>query len=153
MARPGPPTVRIKYPHLLPGDAELWTSFLEKRPDFIADVEYDVHLGPGIVVPPDTPEKYRALGKQLTQYRVDVVAKGPLEIYVIEIKPAAGITAFGQALAYAYLYDLEFKPVVPVVPVILTNQLKPGMMPLYQSNHIDLWLMTPAGPIFPFHTH
>ena len=103
-----------KYPHMLPVEAELWDKFLRERtPEFIK-LEYDVHVG-DVPPPPETlPDYLKGMFQSVYSKRIDVVAHDPDKIYVIEVKPRAGMTALGQVLAYKFLYERDFKPIVPV---------------------------------------
>lgn len=136
------------YPHFQPEHRQLWELFLDSpHPDLI-DVEYDVPVGPTTFPVTDVDPETRRLAEALTRRRIDALVRGPQSIYVIEIKPRAGLEAFGQALGYSWLYAREFHPPELVIPVVLTDVAVPGIPELLRAHGVALWLVdrSPSSP-------
>ena len=112
----------LKYPHLMPEDVKIWNKFISGNPEFFKEVEYDVKVGEGREYPeaPEGPIKEDM--KYLSKKRIDVVGFTNDEIYVIELKPKAGMKAIGQALSLAELYR-DIAPIDKVVfPTVITDE-------------------------------
>lgn len=62
---PSPPKIsgklRRMYPHLLPDEAEVWTRFLVREPEYFSLVQYDVHIGKGAEPDLSWPESIRQM--------------------------------------------------------------------------------------------
>ena len=97
-----------QFPHMMPGDIEIWEAFLKQYTYEFYDFRYDVHVGKGYVLTPDAPDWAKKHARIVTQKRIDVVARKGGLLYVIEVKPDAGLAAFGQAQAYRYLLQAEW---------------------------------------------
>jgi len=87
--------------HMLPEDRDIWARYLSHFEDQFDRYEYDVLVGPKLDVPStDLPPRIRMLAERVFALRVDVVAKRGEEVWVIEVKPNAGLSALGQVIAY-----------------------------------------------------
>ena len=64
---------RYKYPHLLGQDKIIWDNFITKFPDIFDTVDYDVHVGTGIVAQGEPNVAIVDQWKQLTKKRIDVI--------------------------------------------------------------------------------
>lgn len=96
--------LRRKYPHLLPDEAETWTRFLVAYPDYFELVEYDVHVGKGAVPDPSWSAETIRMAAAITRKRIDVVGWRLGEVWLIDVKDRAGISAVGCMLAYESLW-------------------------------------------------
>ena len=96
-----------KYPHLLPREVALWKIFLANHLDDYEYYEYDVHVGQGVEIDPDTETMIKDLALALTRKRIDVIGHKKKSITIFEIKPDAGLSAIGQLVAYALLLKKE----------------------------------------------
>lgn len=112
----------LKYPHLRPEDVRIWDEFIDSNPKFFEEVEYDVKVGQGREYPeaPEGPIKEDLI--YLSKKRIDVVGFKDSEIWVIELKPKAGMSAIGQALSLAELYRDETPPDKVVLPTVITDE-------------------------------
>lgn len=114
----------IDYPHLSYSESLIWSEFIQHNPKAFDLVSYDVTVG----VTPEMPRgpataNDRRMIRQSYSKRVDVVAIKARQIYVIEIKPRAGYTAFGQALIYTACFNTTYSPNPQAIPSILTEHL------------------------------
>ena len=111
-----------KYPHLGPHDVKVWEHFLKLFPDYFASVDYDVWVGEGAKQPEEIEQnEYTKNFEDLTKFRIDVVgyAKDGT-IYCIELRPHAGLSAFGSTLGCTKLLAKMY-PNTPVLPMIITD--------------------------------
>lgn len=136
-----PYRLQRRYNHMKPVDVEIWEAFLRAYPNAYESVIYDQPVGTGSPIPEGTPDNIALDMKMLTQWKIDVVGFIDDEVHVIEIKPDAGLSALGQVLGYAYLFRKEHPEHSKVVPVILTNQIRPDMPELTKAQGVRL--MTP----------
>lgn len=114
-----------KYPHLLPADVLLWERFLDQYPDYFESVEYDVHVGGAVDHSPWWSDKFRIEASWLASKRIDVVGHRKGEIWIVELKPEAGLSAIGQLIGYELLYQKRYSPTWPLVKCLVTNLLTP----------------------------
>lgn len=114
-----------KYPHLLPADVDLWERFMAQHADFFESVEYDVHVGGAIDVKPWWSDKDIRSFSHLAAKRIDVVGHKGNQIWIVEVKPEAGLSALGQLISYQLLYKKRFGPTVPLVLCLVTDFLTP----------------------------
>uniref|UniRef100_A0A6H2A1H4 PD-(D/E)XK nuclease superfamily protein n=1 Tax=viral metagenome TaxID=1070528 RepID=A0A6H2A1H4_9ZZZZ len=128
-----------KYPHMLPVEAELWDRLLKiRRPPFIK-LEYDVHVGELVEEPPGLPDYLKGMLQAVYRKRIDVVAYDSDCIYVVEVKPRAGLSAIGQVMAYKLLYQDEFKPMLPVEMRIVCERIATDIPRLAAELNIGIW--------------
>ncbi len=112
----------LKYPHLRPKDVKIWNKFIDDNPDFFKEVEYDVKVGAGREYPEAEEGPIKEDLIYLSKKRIDVVGFTNDEIYIIELKPKAGMSAIGQALSLAELYREEAPIDKVVLPAIITDE-------------------------------
>ena len=131
----------IWYPHMKPRDIEIWERFIEKYPEAYANCQYDFHVG-------DAPEwlkgetaKDTKNQHMLYQLKIDVLGYKDSHIDLIEVKPNAGPASIGQVLGYKMLYERDEKPLLPVFPVIVTNELKLNMDFLCNEQGVKLYVV------------
>lgn len=130
-----------KYPHLLPADVDLWERFMDRYPSFFLSLEYDVHVGGAIDVRPWWSNEDIKTFSHLASKRIDVVGHTAGEIYIIEIKPEAGVSAIGQLISYELLYKKRFGPTDPLVLCLITDFLTPDERWLTSELEIRVWVV------------
>lgn len=129
---------QLSYPHMGSEDAQIWTRFIEKYPDYFNSCAYDVAVGNGASF--DTTVNAATGGNvsRLYQRRIDVVAVTDNAMYIIEVKPRASTSSLGQVKNYAKLFVRDYEPQLIVVPLIVTDQLLPDMEVLAKDEKINL---------------
>ena len=110
-----------KYPHLLPQEVKIWDQFMARYGDDYDRFEYDVHVG-------DIPTEFNHLVgndlhavKSIYRARIDVIGFRGNDVTIFEIKPQAGLSAYGQILGYMSMYEAEFSPAGELRGAIVTN--------------------------------
>lgn len=127
-----------KYPHLMPKDVEVWEKFLDSHPKYFNEVEYDVHVGQGVTTPPEAPKEYAYDYKHLTKKRIDVVGHKGEIIFIVEIKPSAGLSAVGQAFGLSQLFRAENPNVARILPCIITDRIDKDIAQICERMRIVL---------------
>ena len=111
-----------KYPHMRKADVLIWEKFIAKYPDRYVKVDYDYNLGIGAAGLADDPSSVAKGFIKLKKLKADVIAydkEGKID--VIEVKPEAKTSAFGQIIAYSILFNQDW-PNLYITPKIITNR-------------------------------
>lgn len=129
---------RYWYPHMMPEDVAIWQRFIEAYPDAYDTVAYDVKVGevPDFVAGHED-EAMQAQGP-LYQRKIDVVGYKGDQIDIIELKPRASTSAFGQVNAYRHLFELEYSPPEKPRAIVMTDQLLPQMEMLAAAAGVEM---------------
>ena len=117
----------FRYPHMFPLDIKIWDRFLDLFATNFLGFDYDIKVGSGSPIEPETPDNYARMQTVLSKYRIDAVGYTDGPIYIIEVKPDAGTIAIGQIETYRRLYERDFNPSRPVVGMIVTDREIPDM--------------------------
>lgn len=125
-----PPTRLAHYPHMFPGDIEIWEHFIDKHGSDYVGFCYDVKVGDGTEPIDELTEPYANMQKVLSKYRIDVVGIKTDAIEVIEVKPMAATNALGQVMSYIKLFVKDYEPNLPVVGHIVTDYERPNVREL-----------------------
>lgn len=99
---------RIRYPHMMREEVEIWRAFLKKYGEKFTGFRYDVHVGEGVGRLPKYDKKTQDMAIRLTQKRIDVVAYRGSDIFIVEIKDRAGMSAVGQLVVEKRLYEKKY---------------------------------------------
>ena len=127
------------YPHMRPQDVAIWNRYILANPDRFKQVFYDYHLGENCDHGENETECVGCGFHDVCRWKCDVIAYGDGIIYTIEIKPDAGAKAIGQAIVYKTLFELQEKPNVPIVAVILTDTIAPLTKLIAHAHGVELW--------------
>lgn len=114
-----PPTVVANFPHMAKRDAEVWLRFLRKRGADFFGFSYDVAFGGRVLELPDaTPEEL--LGWQYsTALKIDAVGWAGNQVWIIEVRPDATVSAYGAAVVYTLLAKRENLTDLPLIPTVV----------------------------------
>lgn len=127
---------RFKYPHLLGDDIPIWEKFIELHPDKFQSVDYDIHVGTGILSKEDSPDKESDQWRQLTMKRIDVVGWKNQQPTIIEIKKRVGLDTLGQILGYQILYKRQFPDYPSPALLIVCGSIGPDDILVLNEFHI-----------------
>jgi hypothetical protein len=132
------PEILAKYPHMAPQDIPVWELFLREQGKDFTGFDYDVRVGTGT----DPGEDYDASTRKdailLTQKRIDAIGFKDNEIWIIEVKPQASISALGQILTYTDLFLAHKKPILPVRSVVVCSAIDPEVRDTFKKNNVTL---------------
>lgn len=116
-----------QFPHLLPDDIVVWQAFLKQSPGRWLSIDYDVRVGPGTDPGDSVSPKYRQMGIDLSQMRIDAVGHLPDIIEIVEITTQAGLKAIGQLVSYPILFTATFPTPKIIQPLLVCTSVKPGI--------------------------
>ena len=133
-----PPEKLVRYPHLMVGDVEIWERYLELHAKEWTGFRYDVRVGEGIELPKSQPEYIRGMALALTEKRIDVVGEKGNDVWIIEVKPNAMLSAVGQVLSYQVLFEDRFPEERKPYLMIVTDRKGPDIDSLCQRFNISL---------------
>lgn len=130
-----------RYVHLMPEERPIWERFISAPPVPFIREDYDVHLGKGAELPPDSPEYMVRQAAAVTRKRVDVVVETPDEVWIVEIKPRCDMSPLGQLLNYKRLYEKEYAPTKPVRMVVVCERIAPDVTESYRAADIPIYVV------------
>jgi len=110
-----------KYRRLSKEDAAIWHEYLTTFKPKYTIIKYDLPITTQELIDKIMEDNYDEAYKHLTNKRIDVLGYTPTHIDLFEIKPRANSHGLGQALSYSFIYKLQFKPTVPINPIMLCN--------------------------------
>lgn len=132
---------RIRYPHMMREEVEIWRDFLKKYGEKFTGYRYDVHVGEGVGKLPQYDKKTQDMAVRLTQKRIDVVAyKGP-DRFIVEIKDRAGMSAVGQLVVEKRLYEKKYGLGTVGGLAIVARSIDPDVRKVAEEMHIRIVLV------------
>jgi len=122
-----PVSFRGHYPHMAKLDTAVWTRFLDAHAREFLGFYYDVALG-GRRIEGLQLEEQDVLGWQYnTALKIDAVGLTDTQAWIIEVRPAATVSALGAALTYALVAERDDVFDVPLLPVICCESIQPDV--------------------------
>ncbi len=113
------PGQQTHYRHMAKRDVALWEKFLKAYGEKFHAVSYDVAFGghyPELAEPNDV----MARGYQYsTALKVDAIAWMSNQVWLIEVRPEATVSAYGAAVCYTLVARREKLTELPVIPTIV----------------------------------
>lgn len=127
-----------KYPHLMVSDVEIWERYLDLYAKQWDSFAYDVRCGEGV---PQSKTGKEGIGQKadtLWEKRIDVVGLRGSELFIIEVKPAAMLSAIGQLLSYEVLFKERYPDEPDPKLMLITNWAGPDLKSLCSKFKIAL---------------
>lgn len=115
---------------MAPADQAIWVRYLMQGGNLYAPFTYNLRVGDGLQMPPDSSEMDRKTAWALTTKRIDVMCASADALRIIEVKQYAGASAVGQLITYRDLYRKTYNPVHNLEMWLITDQLQPDMKPV-----------------------
>lgn len=112
-----------KYPHMSKADSEIWNRFITKYPDMFTQVQYDFHVGDAPPFNTLTDDGEDLNQDMLYRKRIDVLGYKDDKVFIIELKPNAGLGTIGQVKGYKMLFDDEKWSNKESIPMIVTDSM------------------------------
>lgn len=126
------------YERLRPEDVTVWETFIELFPGKDWEMDYDVKVGLGRRTDKKIQKLYAKDWRDLTRKRIDAVGWGKSDIFLIEIKPRAGLSAIGQILGYSELWVDFHNNNRRVRPTIICHSTDPDTETVAKSAGIEI---------------
>ena len=133
--------IRTSYPHMLADEARIWTKFLQTTELVFEKINYDVHLGQGMLPVPGEPDFMKVLKLAVTRKRVDAIAETAEDIWLFEVKPRIGMSALGQLVNYFELYQREYQPTKSVMLAAIGEREEPDIKPAFDLYAVNIILV------------
>ena len=113
------------FRHLLYREKELAKRYIDRYGEQYNKIEYDVHIGNGVVSGEEKEDKYRNMFQHLTKKRIDMVGHTKTEIHIVEFRPMADIRQIGKLLTYGLLYSKTFPTTKEIKLILVTDNILP----------------------------
>ena len=136
-----PPEKLVRYPHLMVSDVAIWERYLERYAKEWDGFRYDVRVGEGLILPDGQPGYIKAMALALTEKRIDVVGEKGQEVWIIEVKPNAMLSAVGQVLSYQVLFEDRFPQSPKPELMIVTDRKGPDLDNLAKKFRISVFVV------------
>lgn len=88
-------------------EARLARLFLRDWHTLYDSVEFQAHVGGGIDPGPEYEENMRRMYRHNSQKRIDLLARGPFGVTIVEVKQRIDLAQLGQLLGYRWLWVHE----------------------------------------------
>lgn len=115
-----------EFRHLLVKEKELARRYIERYGKQYISIDYDVHVGDGVVAKEETEEKYRNMFAHLTKKRIDMIGHTKTEVHIIEFRPLADIRQIGKLLVYGLLYSQNYPTTKEIKLRLVTDNILEG---------------------------
>lgn len=136
-----PPAVTGYYKHLMRRDVAVWERWLAKHgPEFFA-VAYDVAIGGSTPTDPEISEADRLGWQYTTALKIDVLLLDVDQVWCVEVKPGASISALGAAVGYPLLLARDEPDLVVAGGGIVCEHLPPDIEDLAIQLNIRTWVV------------
>ena len=133
-----------KYARLRPEDVTVWERFMRLNPNKEWTMDYDVKVGLGRKPLEELPPELQKDWRDLTRKRIDAVAWSENNVFLIEIKPRAGLSAIGQIIGYSELWiDLHDND-RRVRPVVICHSTDPDTIQVAKAAGIEIVILKDA---------
>ena len=123
--------------HMLPRDIAIWRRFLLQHEEEFTEFRYDVHVGPKLRLEDPNASWIGDFSERALSLRIDVVGFKAEEVWVIEVKPNAGLSALGQLMAYRYYLDPSIYAGKVLKACVVTDYARHYMPPLDRAFEIE----------------
>ncbi len=130
-----------KYPHLLGEDKIIWDRFIDSFPDLFDTVDYDIHVGSGILPLDETNEKMTEQWRQLTRKRIDVIGYKNGIPTIIEVKNRVDLGTLGQVLGYRFLFSLEHPSLSLTTLIVVTADCGPDDLAILNHYEVNCFIV------------
>ena len=138
LGSPHSPRWEGKPPGMQPRDLPIWHRFRKKHQAEILRVWYNVRVGGGGMPQEDVEADILLMWLSLTMLRIDAVVETEKEVWIIEVRPNAGRSAFGAVMIYTQLWAAD--PIIPkpAKAVVVTDTITPQMQAIYDLNGVTV---------------
>lgn len=127
------------YPHMAKHDARIWERFITRYSGYFDEAAYDVGVGGSETTDPLATERERMMWRWNTAKRIDAVVRNRDELWLVEVRPSAGLAAVGAVIGYTFLSELDKWPDRPLIMTIVTDRTDNDVRLLCQ--HFDIQLI------------
>lgn len=126
------------FTHMSVQEKVIWTRYLQAGASQYAPFVYDLRVGDGLAMPPDSSKYAIKAAAALTTKRIDVVFVQDDVTVIVEVKVRAGLAVIGQLIGYRDLYAQTTGFTGPIVMLLVTDSLQPDVAPILDQQGI-IW--------------
>ena len=117
---------------------------MRRNPNKSWMMDYDVKVGLGRLPQEELEEKYKKDWRDLTRKRIDAVAWSENNVFLIELKPRAGLSSIGQIIGYSELWVDLHNNDRRVRPVVIAHLTDPDTMRVAEASGVEIVILEPA---------
>jgi len=129
------------FPGMSEPESRIFRAWLAQHGADYDRFEFNVRVGAGVDVPPDTPEFVQELARSVSRPRIDVVAFGDGVVRLIEVKVRAGLSSIGQLVGYRTLYFADHPGTRRIELQVVAARTSPDVVRVLSENGIGLELL------------
>jgi|SRR5580765_678394 hypothetical protein len=126
------------YPHMAKHDARIWERFITRYDGYFFEAAYDIAVGGSETTDPQATDSERLMWRFNTAKRIDAAVRNRDEIWLVEVRPSAGLAAVGAVLGYTFLSELDKWADRPIVMTIATDRTDNDIRLVCESFDIQL---------------
>src|SRR5258705_5327097 len=101
------------YPHMAKHDARIWERFITRYDGYFQEAAYDIAVGGSKTTDPTATEREQLMWHFNTAKRIDAAVRNRDEIWLVEVRPSAGLAAVGALVGYTLPSELDKLPDPP----------------------------------------
>ena len=128
-------------PHMAARDIPIWNRWKTAHANDYQGFFYDVALGDGTDPGPEGDPTYRYAFIRLTRLRADAIGVQKDAWTLFEVRPNAGAGALGALVTYAALWRLDPPDARSLRPLLITDQIRPDLRPIYAAAGIAITIV------------
>lgn len=128
----------FKYPHMFGLEARVMDSWISQYKSIIKRMAYDIPVGFGRAVDPQSTLKLDAGAKYSTSFKMDALADIGLYFYIIEVKGIATLEGYGQLLSYIHLFKESYEITKPCHLKLLCTSAHPDLISVGKIHNIEV---------------
>lgn len=129
------------FPGMSEPESRIFRAWLALHGSEYDRFEFNVRVGEGESLPPDTPEFVKELATAVSRPRIDVVAINGGVARLIEVKVRTGLSSIGQLVGYRTLYFRDHPQTPAVELLIVAARTSPDVVRVLEENGIGLELV------------
>jgi len=122
-----PADYRGAFTHMQKRDEAVYRRWLLTAADRFLGFAYDVALGGVTLTVPDVDLASLRAWQYSTALKIDAVAFAATEVWIIEVRPEAHVSALGAVLCYVLVAEREAAFDLPLKPVVVCEYVQPDV--------------------------
>jgi hypothetical protein len=140
------PVKLSKYPHLSVRDSDSANMYFELNSLGFDKVSYDVPVGGGKEVLPDTPDNLKRDWHYLSSLKIDMLGKSKNSLSIVEFKGFGDSGAIGQLLIYQKLFHDKFASSSLTDLYVICQFSNPDIIKAANALGVRILLVKPGSP-------
>jgi len=130
----------IQFPQMTVNESAIVHAWLLQFADSFDDVQFNVRVGNSIELGPGYDEATQRQAALLSQKRIDIVGFSGNSVTIVEVKLRISLSALGQLLGYALLWQAENPTVEQINLVAIGHDALIDVAEILQAHGIAVYL-------------